>query len=74
MQILPSEKQPPLQRYYPQCTNCSHKQSGAVKANKRRLIMHYSIPTRLSLAGKLLSMETWEVQIVNKRRVLMVGS
>jgi len=32
---------PPRQRYYPQCESCSSKQSYALRANKRVVVMHF---------------------------------
>ncbi|KAK9794632.1 hypothetical protein WJX73_002817 [Symbiochloris irregularis] len=42
-----------LQRYYPQCQPCSQKQAAAVRAGKRRLVMHFGGPRPWFFAGAL---------------------
>lgn len=45
---------PPLpQRYYPQCTACSSKQSQAVKMDRRTLVVHMAGPRAWHYAGGL---------------------
>ncbi len=39
------------QRYYPQCINCCQKQSAAVKANRRTLVVHKGGPRPWHYAG-----------------------
>ena len=41
----------PKQRYYPQCKQCSGRQSGAVRAARRTLVLHFGGPKAPYYAG-----------------------
>ena len=41
----------PKQRYYPQCKQCSGRQSGAVRAGRRTLVLHFGGPKAPYYAG-----------------------
>ncbi|KAL3159584.1 hypothetical protein ABBQ38_009997 [Trebouxia sp. C0009 RCD-2024] len=51
------------QRYYPQCTSCSNKQSQAVKMDKRTLVVHMAGPRPWHYAGVLVGMRYFHAPV-----------
>mmetsp|Transcript_31584 Transcript_31584/g.53065 ORF Transcript_31584/g.53065 Transcript_31584/m.53065 type:complete len:283 (-) Transcript_31584:394-1242(-) len=50
-------RRPPLQRYYPQCQDCSGQQSSAMRHNRRILKYHYNLWYPPVLAGAVVGMQ-----------------